>query len=58
MFEKGWFVPVKRDGSIYYVKAEEGAENAVVCNSCSGDAFAEEPEEIDGGGTERARRGN
>ena len=29
MFEKGWFVPVKRDGSIYYVKAEEGAENAV-----------------------------
>ena len=28
MFEKGWFVPVKRDGSIYYVKAEEGAENA------------------------------
>ena len=29
MFEKGWFVPVKRDGRIYYVKAEEGAENAV-----------------------------
>ena len=29
MFEKGWFVPVERDGRILYAKAEEGAENAV-----------------------------
>ena len=29
MFEKGWFVPVERDGRILYVKAEEGDENAV-----------------------------
>ena len=29
MFETGWFAPIERDGRIVYVKAEEGAENAV-----------------------------
>ena len=34
MFEKGWFVPAEFEGRMYYVKVEEGTENAVEGEFC------------------------